>query len=153
MIFHAGLIEIALEKGPGHVMLYCGDQKLLFANQDEETLRGYVLMNFRVVKDHYQARGGEKLTEAESDELCLIIVFHWLYLYNMWRGLYPKEKDRPLEFDEKDFEHPYTYDEIIWFVKRKYKADYLHRSSALLGMTEEACRDYEKRRQEFHDMF
>ncbi len=129
------------------------DRKLLFAKQDEQNIQALLLVNFETVKKHYRQKGEDKLTDEELNELSLNIVLHYLYMYNMWRGLYKGQENKQLEFDKEDFHHPQTHDEIIWFVKRKYPGDYIHRCSALMEMSESEFRDYEKRRQEFHDMF
>lgn len=153
MTFKAGHIEISTVEENGNVMLHWGDRKLFFGKQDEATVQSLLLGNFKLVRNHYEQKAKDKLTGEELDELSLTIVLHYLYMYNMWRGLYKGQENKQLEFDEEDFHHPQTHDEIIWFVKRKYPRDHIHRCSALMEMSESEYRDYEKRRQEFHDMF
>ena len=153
MPFKAGHIEISTVEENGNVMLYWGDRKLFFGKQDEATVQSLLLGNFKLVRTYYEQKAKDKLTGEELDELSLTIVLHYLYMYNMWRGFYKGQENKQLEFDEEDFHHPQTHDEIIWFLKRKYPGDHIHRCSALMEMSESEFRDYEKRRQEFHDMF
>jgi hypothetical protein len=153
MIFNAGHIVITTSEENGNVLLQVQDRKLLFANQDEQSIQALLLGNFEKVRNHYRQKGADKLTGTEYDELSLNIVLHYLYMYNMWRGLYKGQENKQLEFDKEDYHHPQTHDEIIRFVKRKYPGDYIHRGSALMEMSEGEFRDYEKRRKEFHDKF
>jgi len=58
-----------------------------------------------------------------------------------------------LNFQKKDFDHPYTYDIIIQYFKNKYPEDYEHKSSVMLDIPVEKLLKYEYDRAEFYKAF
>ncbi|HWR34066.1 MAG TPA: hypothetical protein VN451_11080, partial [Chitinophagaceae bacterium] len=87
------------------------------------------------------------------NEVCLKIVLYYFHLYNSWKSLYEKEKDRNLLFLEKDYKHPYTYDKVLQYFKNKYPKDYISKSAALLDIKPEELLKYESDRDYFYNLF
>lgn len=151
---NAGHINLQLVEENGNVILSMSDKKLLFPNQTVVEINNLLIKNFTIVKNYYSNK--VPLGEVEPEDIELIsldIVLHYLYMYNMWRGMYKKQENRKLEFDDSDFDHPQTHDKINWFFKAKYPEDYITKCSLLLGMTEAEHRQYDKDRHAFHNMF
>jgi hypothetical protein len=67
-------------------------------------------------------------------------------MYNLWREMYKREKNRDLTFLDKDFESISTADEIIYFFKHKYPDNYARKCEVLLNMTPDKFKDFEATR-------
>ena len=93
------------------------------------------------------------MTAEELDEICLRVALHYFYLYNSWRSVSEKEKNRSLAFLQKDFSHPNTRDKVIQFFKRTYPNDYAAKSAALLGMKTDELLKYETDNRDFYNAF
>jgi hypothetical protein len=148
-------IELAEENEGVRLTTHNGDNVIL---QDQTLIsaENTVRENFLTVKTHYyRAEAGLSVAIDEHDLsiISLKIVLHYLYMYNMWRRMYMELKDRDLRFLTKDFENPSTGDMIISYFRNKYPEAYSGKCELLLGMSADEFRDYEKSRQEFHDMW
>lgn len=107
--------------------------------------------NYKIVRDHYEQRSRGGVKAKDLSHISLKIVFSYLYMYNMWREFYPKEKDRDLRFIQKDFTHPQTYDIIINHFKKRDKNNYAQPCQWLMDMGTHEFAQHEKARQEFFD--
>ena len=73
--------------------------------------------NSQIVKSYYQAKSGVSIERSDLSIIILKIVLQYLYMYNMWRKMYEKEKARDLRFITDDFEHPSTHDMVISYLE------------------------------------
>ena len=149
-------IKIELtEENKGIRLTTRNDDNVILPNQTMTSVENIVRENFQIVKSHYLAKTGVLVSIDEYDLsfISLKIVLHYLYMYNMWRITYPQHRDQELKFLPKDFEHPNTGDMIIWYLKNKYPETYAAKCQLMLGMSTDEFTNYEKKRQEFHDMW
>ena len=147
-------IELA-EENNGLRLTTHNDDNVILQNQTATSVENIVRENFQIVKSHYQAKSGVSVSIDKHDlnVISLKIVLHYLYMYNMWRKTYKHHKDRDLKFLTEDFENPSTSDMIIWYFKNTYPKSYSTKCEFMLGMSADEFKSYEKRRQEFHDMW
>lgn len=147
-------IELA-EENKGVRLTTYNDDNVILQNQTMTSVENIVRENFQVVKAHYQAKAGVSVSIDEYDLsiISLKIVLHYLYMYNMWRKMYKEHIDRDLRFLAEDFESPSTGDMLIWYFRNKYPETYSAKCELMLGMSADEFKGYEKRRQEFHDMW
>jgi hypothetical protein len=108
---------------------------LLLANVSEEETQETVTKNYAIVKDFFQERTETKIEHSDIEKIALKIVLHYFYMYQLWRTLYEKEKDRDLTFIGTDFDHPQTSDMIISYFKKSDPKDYIDKCLIMLGMS------------------
>ncbi len=147
-------IELAREN-KGIRLTTHNDDNIILPNQTMDSVENIVKENFQIVKSYYQAKSGVSVSVDKHDisVVSLKIVLYYLYMYNMWRRIYEHHKDRDLEFLAEDFENPSTRDTIIWYFKKKYPENYSTKCELMLSMSADEFKSYEKKRQEFHDMW
>jgi hypothetical protein len=73
--------------------------------------------------------------------------------YSKFRLQKPKSVKRYSSFKIDDLEHPQVFEIVIKHFKQKLGNGYSDYSSAVLGLSLEELKVFEKRRQEFNDMF
>jgi hypothetical protein len=156
MIFKIDDIEIELaEKNKGIRLTTHNDDNIILPNQTMDSVENIVKENFQIVKSYYQAKLGVSASVDKHDinAVSLKIVLYYLYMYNMWRKMYENHRDRDLKFLAKDFENPNTSDRIIWYFKKKYPKSYSAKCELMLSLSPDEFKRYEKKRQEFDDMW
>jgi hypothetical protein len=126
---------------------------LFLENQTLKETIEIIEKNYEIVKNYFQLRTGTIIELIDLKQICLKIVFNYLYMYNLWRGMYRREKHRDLTFLPKDFDHPQTDDIIIQFFKEKYPNNYADKCEVMLKMSPEDFKAYAKNRQDFQEMF
>ena len=129
-----------------------GDNQLL-ANVTIYETKEIVTKNYNIVKVHYQQKTGDKILQTDLEKISLKIVLHYFYMYQLWRTMYQREKNRDLTFLQKDFEHPCTADKIISYFKTTYPDNYVDKCEIMLDMSLDKFKEYEKNRQAFYDMW
>lgn len=129
-----------------------GDNQLL-TNVSITEIREVVTKNYILVKEHYHNKTTDKLAQTDIEKVSLKVVLRYFYMYQLWRTMYKREKNRDLTFIKKDFEHPYTLDTIISYFKSAYPKQYADKCEIMLNMSSDKFKKYEKERQEFYDMW
>ena len=66
---------------------------------------------------------------------------------------YPKSRKRYSQFLIKDLNHPQVHDDIIHYLKTYHIDNFITYGSILIQMTPKEFIEYEKKREEFRDMF
>lgn len=152
MIFTLDTNEITLQPEGQNLRLttHSGDN-LLLTNPTPSETQSVITHNYHLVKAHFAPNLNAEITSADFEKVCLKIVLGHFYIYQMWRSLYEKEKNRDLTFLEKDFNHPSTSDTVISYFKSTYPKKYASKSAAFLGMTLDQFEQHEKNRQLFMD--
>ncbi|MHB0987801.1 MAG: hypothetical protein ACYC3P_03935 [Bellilinea sp.] len=156
MIFKVDDIQVELaEENKGIRLTTQNNDNVILQNQTMTSVENIVRENFEIVKSHYQAKLGVAILidERNLGIISLKIVLHYLYIYNMWKKAYKDHKDQDLVFLAEDFESPSTGDMIIWYFKNEYPENYSAKCELMLAMSADEFKAYEKRRQEFHDMW
>ena len=126
----------------------------MFFNQNIDDITEVIRGSFNIVKNHYEnlAFKREKLFNiTDIYHLSLSIVLHYLYLYNSWKIMYKKQENRNLNFEEKDFNNPSTYDIIFSYLKSKYPESWELQSAVLLDIKLDELKIYYKTREEFYN--
>jgi hypothetical protein len=152
MSFGIGSINIAVTSDGTGIRLQTDSENILLVDQSFEVIEPIVLQNFDIVRKQYQRNAAALLSDNELDELAIKIAFSYLALYNTWRTVYPKEKDRDLTFLPKDFDSPMTYDLVTAYIRKKFPKDYREKCAVVIGISVEEYMSYEKARQEFIDI-
>ncbi len=153
MTFYLEKIKIDLTENPHGLQLLALDEELPLPGQTMEETKDTVTKNFKIVNEKYAKTASSIIPIEELNEICLRLVIYYFYLYNSWRSLYEKEKNRDLTFLDKDFTHPYTYDRVIQFFKNKYPKDYGDKYAVMLGITAIEVLKYEADRHDFYNSF
>jgi len=151
--FYIEKIKVELIEATQGLRLTALDLELPLPGQSIEETKETVGKNFETVKEKYQPAASAIMTTEELDEICLRVTLHYFYLYNSWRSVSEKEKNRSLAFQEKDFSHPNTRDKVIQFFRLKYPNDYAAKSAALLGMKTDELLKYETDNRDFYNAF
>lgn len=139
-------IELSKENDAIRLITDNGDNVIL-PNQTMAFVENIVKENYQIVKSYYQAKASRSIDERDLHIISLKIVLYYLYMYNMWRKMYEKEKFRDLRFANSDFAHPATHDMIISHFKNKYPNNYSTSCEILFGMSADEFKTYEKRRE------
>lgn len=136
------------------VELVIDGSSILLSNQNIQYVTDLVRDNFYIVFNHYLQLADaseEEFNRKDLAQISLSITINYLYMYNMRRDMYKYEKNRSLQFDEKDFDATNTHDEIFHYCKLKYPGDWQRKAAVLVNMTQERMREYYKQRELFYN--
>jgi len=153
MITQIDNMKMVIEQENQGLRLKTDTDNLLLQNQTyDETVR-MVNTNYEIVKNYFQKKVDTYIDSIDLKQVCLRIALRHFYMYNLWRTMYKKERNRDLTFLHKDFDHPQTNDIIIQFFKDRYPNNYSNKCEAMLDMSPEEFKAYDKNRQDFQNMF
>lgn len=136
------------------VELVIDGNSILLSNQNIQYVTDLVRDNFYIVFNHYLQLANaseEEFNRKDLAQVCLSITVSHLHMYNMWRDIYKYEKNRSLQFDEKDFDATNMHDEIFHYCKLKYPGDWQRKAAVLVNMPGEQMREYYKQRELFYN--
>jgi len=153
MVFQIEHLKIELTENEYGIILNAFNDSIPLPGQSFQGTKEIVLHNFKLVKTHFLKFYNSEIEIEEFHDVCLKIVIHYFYIYNLWRNYNEKEKDRDLKFLKKDLNHPNTYDMVMQYFKNKYPAEYLTKSSQFLNQTLDKLKKYEYNRDEFYNAF
>lgn len=153
MKFFVENIKIELTENIHGLTLTTSSSNLPLPGQNILETTEIIQSNFEIVKEHFIKLSEDKIDADDLHEICLKIVIYYFYLYNSWRSSNLNKKSIDLNFQKKDFDHPYTYDIIIQYFKNKYPENYEHKSSVMLDIPVEKLLKYEYDRAEFYKAF
>lgn len=149
MTFNIDHIKVNLQTETNGLRLTTENENLLLFNQTFEETKKTVENNYTIVKKYFQDKVGSVVSETDLENVSMKIVLYYFYMYNHWRTMYKREKNRDLTFLQKDFEHPYTSYQIIDFFKKLYPSKYAEKCEVMLGMTQDEFRIYAERKEQF----
>ncbi|MDQ3111380.1 MAG: hypothetical protein M3R17_15950 [Bacteroidota bacterium] len=149
-------VTLRIEKSP---MLNVNGLRFITDNIDyfipsqtiEETKR-VVEENYKIVKDHFQSKRTDLITDEDLENFSLKIVVSYLQMYNHWRTMYHRHKNNDLKFISKDFENVKTSYEIINYFENKYPNAFDDKCSMLLDMTLNQFHEFHQRKKQFDNM-
>lgn len=147
-------LTVSLTTEGSNIQVKSDYRNILLVNQNIDDITEVIRGSFNIVKNHYEnlAFKREKLFNiTDIYHLSLSIVLHYLYLYNSWKIMYKKQENRNLNFDEKDFNNPSTYDIIFSYLKSKYPESWELQSAVLLDIKLDELKIYYKTREEFYN--
>ena len=153
MIIYIDDIKITVEQEITGLRLKSSTDSFMLENQTFDEIIKTLKKNYKIVKSHFQASAGLMVNLDDLKRVSLKIVFFYFFMYNNWRKMYEKEKNRDLTFLHKDFDHPRTTDLIVQFFKEKYPDTYSAKCEAILNMSPEKFKEIDKNRQDFQGMF
>jgi hypothetical protein len=141
-------IDIRPEKNWLRITTNSGVNLPLHNQTIEETLK-IIEKNYITVKNYYQLKVGNKISEIDLEKVSLGIVISYFQMYNLWRLSYKREKNRDLTFIKKDFEHPYTNHRILEYFKKAYPDNYSEKCEIMMDLTKEEFREFEIYKEKF----
>lgn len=153
MIFTIETLQIDLIENQYGLHMTAFTDEFPLPGQTLEETKSVITNNFKIVKEKYIKAASNGVSLDDINEVSLKIVIHYFYLYNTWKSLYEKEKDRDLTFRQEDYTHPNTYDKIIQFFRNKYPKDYVEKCAIILEIPPEILSKYEYDRHEFYSSF
>jgi hypothetical protein len=159
MIFDVGQVTIELKNEKSFVGLGEGvrlttkEENWFIPNQTIDETSEIISKNHKIVKDHFKDRVKPIITNVDLDNVSLKIVLRYFQMYNHWRTMYKREKNRDLTFIQKDFDHPYTSDIIVNYFKSKYPDNYSDKCEIILNMTPDKLKEYVIRKEQFDNMW
>ncbi|MFD2033976.1 hypothetical protein ACFSKL_04185 [Belliella marina] len=131
-------IDLKIE-GNG-VRVISGDNNVILPNQDLENILIIIKSNYKFLSDYYYDISDDNIDLIDIKLISIKTVLHYLYIYNMWRKIYGKERNRDLKFKREDISHPQTYDIIFNYFKLKYPDKWIDKCSIMMNMSVEDCR-------------
>jgi len=140
-------VDVQLEDGSFRLITRIGYQ--VVHNQTYEETKSVIEKNYKIVKDHYRGKINALITEIDLENFSLKIVLNYFAMYNTWRTMYKREKNRDLTFLQKDFEHPSTSYIIINYFQKQYPDNYADKCELLLNMSGEQFLEYMKFKEQF----
>ncbi|MGB4959138.1 MAG: hypothetical protein WBO36_06645 [Saprospiraceae bacterium] len=146
-------INIELRKDAKALRANILDEGYYFSFQSFQETKDTITSNFYVVKEHYSQTALLTISMTELNEVSLKIVLYYFQLYNSWRSIYEKYKDKDLTFLNKDYTHPYTYDLIINYFRLKYPEDYIKIAAAMINKSPSEVLKYKTDRDDFYNSF
>ena len=149
MKYNLDHIEIHLEKERNGIRLATDIENWFIPNQSIEETRQITEKNYGIVTDHLNNKTGQIISPTDLENVSFNIVLHYFQMYNHWRTMYKRETKRDLTFIQKDLDHPYTSSHIVDYFKKMYPDNYADKCEALLEMTQDQFKEYEKRKQEY----
>jgi hypothetical protein len=132
-------IEINLELEKSGVRVISGGSNVILPNQDLRNVFAIIENNYKFLSNYYTDISSSKIEAIDIKLICIKIVLHYLYMYNMWRQIYENEKDRDLKFIKEDLFHPQTYDIIFDYFKLKHPNNWIDKSSIMMKMSIDEC--------------
>ena len=105
------------------------------------------------IYSYYYKIVGESIPLQLLDELYEKITDYIYEQYVRCSKKYPKSIKRYSSLKVDDLDHPQIFELIIKFFKQKSGSKYLEYSGNMLNISQEEINDFEKRREEFYDMF
>lgn len=151
MTFNIDHIIVRIDNEVNGIRLTTETENLLLQNQTFIETKSVIEKNYKIVKEYFQDKMSATITETDLENFSLKIVLHFFYMYNLWRTMYKKEKNRDLTFLGKDFKHPYTSYHIIDYFKNKYPDNYMDKCETILEMTSEQFKDYLISKEQFEN--
>jgi len=151
--FYIEQIKIELVQDAYGLTLTALNNEFPLPGQTIAEAKNTITENFKIVSTKYQKSTPGIVPAEELNEVCLKVVLYYFYLYNLWRSIYEKEKNRNLTFIPNDFTHPYTYDEVIRYFRPKYPNEYADKCAAMFEIKKEAVLKYEGDRESFYSLF
>lgn len=149
MRYNIDHIEVNLERENDGIRLKTDNENWFIPNQTIEETKKITEINYYIVKEHFQNKTGQIITETDLENVCFSIVLHYFQMYNHWRTMYKRETNRDLTFLQKDFDQPYTSSIIFDFFEKNYPDNYSEKCELLLGMTSEQFKEYAISKEEF----
>jgi hypothetical protein len=132
------VIDLRIEKNG--VRVISGDNNVILPNQDVENVLSIIENNYRFLNDYYNEIANGDIEPIDIKLICIKIVLHYLYMYNIWRKIYENEKNRDLSFNREDITHPQTYDIIFNYFRSKYPTNWIDKCSKIMNMSIDDCK-------------
>ncbi|CAN5774771.1 hypothetical protein BH10BAC3_BH10BAC3_05190 [soil metagenome] len=122
MIFYIEKIKIELTENAYGLKLNALNDVFPLPGQTVAETINTITKNFDIVSTKYRKIATDIVTAEDLNEVSLKIVFHYFYLYNSWRKLYKKEKNRSLRSCLKfiyRFPHGSFWLQLRWIFRRR----------------------------------
>jgi len=108
---------------------------------------------FLKIEKFYSELANDKVPKEFITELSEILTESQFKSYkNSWKK-YPKSRKRYSEFDVKDLNHPFVHYQIMDFFRKLPNTSYVRFSCQLLNLSETEFAEFEKRKNQFENMF
>ncbi len=157
MEFNIAHIKIKLIQDTNFIWIEQDKNKSYLGHIEMESAKEFLTNNFNTVLSKYKKciPSFNHLAEFEKNlaEVSLIIVRRFFYIYLNWKNRNHKLQYQDLNFNPKDFNHPYTMDELIAFFKLQYPNDYLDICACILEKTSTEIEKYIIDRDRFYELF
>ncbi|PQB04341.1 hypothetical protein [Aureitalea marina] len=106
-----------------------------------------------IIRKEYSNLTLDQIKEELLDAVSIGVTDYYYKQYQRFRKQYPKSIKRYSSFHLKDLDHPTTHELIIKILKEKVGAEYKEPATKFLNMTLDEFKDFEKKREEFYNMF
>ena len=147
--FYLDNVKVNISEENNGIRLTTIDENWFIPDQNLDETKTIIEKNFRIIKTHFHDKLGKIVTEADLSNISLKICIYYFQMYNHWRSMYKKERNRDLTFIQNDFDHPSTSDTIVDYFKSTYPENYISKCEVMLNMTSEQVKNYVIRKEEF----
>jgi len=129
------------------------DNSYFVRNQTIDETSYTIKKNYEIVKNYYTGKTGTKIDSYDLTCVCLRIVLNSFIMYNNWRAMYKKEKNRDLTFLIDDFDNFDTKRYIIDYFEEKYPNDYSTKCKIMMDISDKEFEILDIRRKQFENMW
>ena len=138
----------------GNVRVKSNAENIVLINQQVENISQLIVHNFEIVRDHYKSKIKDAKEKIDLTDICHIsikIVLYYIFIYNSWRNIYKKQRNKDLKFQCDDLKNASTSDIIIKYYKNKYPDIWENKCCILLDMNIEELKEYFESRRYFYN--
>jgi len=150
---HVETITLNLSKEEDSVRVLFNDENIILKDQTVDAVHALIETNFGIVVNHFNSmvNNSKDLFDSEDlNQISVLVVLHYIYMYNSWRINHRKHENEGLIFQHKDFDNPSTHDLLFHYFKHKYPDYWEQQCAILLGMNVLELRNYYKSREDFY---
>lgn len=147
-------IILKLSDEANNVRVQSDEENTILTNQNIDAVIVLIKQNFIVVSNYYKViinNATQTLAFEDINRVSILILMHYLYMYNSWRSMYKNQGNRDLKFNEKDFNNPSTHDLLFKYFKTKYPNNWEKKCAVLLRMDLNELKTYYKTRLDFYN--
>lgn len=144
-------IILKLSKEYDNVRIKSDNDNVILINQDIEIVASLIKNNFDIVYGYYKSKVINSTDLEDINSVSITIILQYLYMYNTWQNTYKNKINQDLQFNERDFNNPTTFDLIMDYYRKNRPHYWLEKSCVLLGMNVMDLQKYYAERERFYN--
>jgi hypothetical protein len=149
-----GNIDVFMSQQAADVIITTNGENIILPNQEINLIEQTLITNFNIITSHFNSALNKTKEEIPKEGLVALsveILLYYLYMYNLWRGIYKNQENRSLTFEEKDFANSSTYDIIFRHLKTLCPNNWIEKSAGLLNLDINEVKEIYKNRELFYN--
>jgi hypothetical protein len=110
-------------------------------DQQIEELKSIIQKNYPIIKDHFHSKRGSIISDADMDDICISIMWHWIRAIELGQIPNGKDMNEVLRQKRKDFDH-YNKEIIVNLLRARYPNQYTHQCEFILDLSQKEVTEY-----------